>query len=460
MGVTDITVEYSSPGVKGRKVWGDLVPLDKPWRTGANASTKITFSKDVTFGGKPVPAGTYAIVATPTQKGWTVSLNKELGLWQGKHVRGRQGRGDSVPATTTTIPGARAADVRLLQHDRHRHLARPGVGEAARLRAHQGGHRRAREANIKQLAGAGVARAHQRRPLRGRDHQGPRHGAEVRGHRPSPSSSNWYNHWIKADILAQKGNYAEARKFAQVSWDLGQKDAELLLQGHGPARRWRTGRTRSSQRLGLRRYEPLVEGLVAVDGGRELEALQDALTGAVREGPPASRVTHQVEARSAAIVPTSPSGCQVARLPVRPPAPGCRRCRWPPRERRSSSASSAASPKLSCSLGSRKTSDGGEQLDEVLLLAQEGHAAPPGPARAGWRSAAERSGPSPIISSRHGQLAVDLGEDGHHVADALDRPEVRDVDEHRLGVSAGPGRARAGTPRGRSRARSAPCPRS
>ena len=54
VGVTDITVDYSSPGVKGRKVWGDLVPMDKPWRAGANASTKITFSKDVTFGGKPV----------------------------------------------------------------------------------------------------------------------------------------------------------------------------------------------------------------------------------------------------------------------------------------------------------------------------------------------------------------------------------------------------------------------
>src|SRR3954465_421013 len=60
VGLTDITVEYSSPGVKNRKVWGELVPFDKVWRTGANQATKITFSKDVTFGGKPVPAGTYS----------------------------------------------------------------------------------------------------------------------------------------------------------------------------------------------------------------------------------------------------------------------------------------------------------------------------------------------------------------------------------------------------------------
>ena len=52
VGLTEISVDYSSPGVKGRKIWGDLVPFEKPWRTGANASTKITFSRDVNFGGQ------------------------------------------------------------------------------------------------------------------------------------------------------------------------------------------------------------------------------------------------------------------------------------------------------------------------------------------------------------------------------------------------------------------------
>src|SRR3954471_3545280 len=55
VGLTQITVDYSCPGVKGRKVWGELVPYDKLWRTGANSATKVTFSKDVTFVDKPVP---------------------------------------------------------------------------------------------------------------------------------------------------------------------------------------------------------------------------------------------------------------------------------------------------------------------------------------------------------------------------------------------------------------------
>ena len=76
IGTAMVTVSYSSPGVKKRKVWGELVPEGKLWRAGANASTKVTFTSDVTFGGKPVPAGTYALLAIPTAKSWTVILNK------------------------------------------------------------------------------------------------------------------------------------------------------------------------------------------------------------------------------------------------------------------------------------------------------------------------------------------------------------------------------------------------
>jgi len=76
VGVTTITVDYSSPGVKGRKIFGDLVPFGELWRTGANAATKLTFSRDVTIAGKDVPAGTYAVFTIPTASSWTVILNK------------------------------------------------------------------------------------------------------------------------------------------------------------------------------------------------------------------------------------------------------------------------------------------------------------------------------------------------------------------------------------------------
>jgi hypothetical protein len=78
VGVTDITVEYSSPGVRGRTIWGTLVPYGEVWRAGANATTKVTFSKDVTIGSTVVPAGSYAYFVIPNQSGpWTVIINKD-----------------------------------------------------------------------------------------------------------------------------------------------------------------------------------------------------------------------------------------------------------------------------------------------------------------------------------------------------------------------------------------------
>ncbi|HEY7955314.1 MAG TPA: DUF2911 domain-containing protein [Polyangia bacterium] len=78
VGLTEISVEYSSPAVRGRKIWGGLVPYGQVWRTGANAATKITFSKDVTVGNRPIAAGSYALFAIPGAKSWTIILNKDF----------------------------------------------------------------------------------------------------------------------------------------------------------------------------------------------------------------------------------------------------------------------------------------------------------------------------------------------------------------------------------------------
>jgi hypothetical protein len=109
IGTAMVTVEYSSPGVKKRKIWGDLVPDGKVWRTGANASTKITFTKDVTFGGKPVAAGSYSILSIPAGKSWTVILNKNTGL--GANVDQR--KPDQDVANVTVAPKANPFRERL-----------------------------------------------------------------------------------------------------------------------------------------------------------------------------------------------------------------------------------------------------------------------------------------------------------------------------------------------------------
>ena len=81
VGLTDLTVKYSRPGVKGRTIWGDLVPWDKPWRTGANEATTFTTTTAIKFGGKPLAAGTYALLTLPGKDQWSVILNSESDLW-------------------------------------------------------------------------------------------------------------------------------------------------------------------------------------------------------------------------------------------------------------------------------------------------------------------------------------------------------------------------------------------
>lgn len=78
--LSDITVEYSRPSVKGRVVFGDVVPFGKVWRTGANAATQITFGEDVTVEGKAVKAGTYALYTVPNKDAWEVMLYNDLKL--------------------------------------------------------------------------------------------------------------------------------------------------------------------------------------------------------------------------------------------------------------------------------------------------------------------------------------------------------------------------------------------
>ena len=78
VGLSDISITYSRPGVKGRKIFGELEPYGEVWRTGANALPKLKLSDDITFGGKPVPAGEYALLTIPDKSEWTVILSSKL----------------------------------------------------------------------------------------------------------------------------------------------------------------------------------------------------------------------------------------------------------------------------------------------------------------------------------------------------------------------------------------------
>ena len=97
-GVGTIELTYSRPAAKGRKIFGDLVPFDKIWRTGANAATKIVFSDAVEFGGKKIDTGTYVLYTIPGMESWEVILNKGLKNW------GTDGYKETEDVIRITVP--------------------------------------------------------------------------------------------------------------------------------------------------------------------------------------------------------------------------------------------------------------------------------------------------------------------------------------------------------------------
>ena len=76
-GLSSVELSYSRPGMKGRKIYGDLVPFGKVWRTGANQATTLTFGEDVMINGKKVPAGKYGLLTIPDKNNWTLIISKQ-----------------------------------------------------------------------------------------------------------------------------------------------------------------------------------------------------------------------------------------------------------------------------------------------------------------------------------------------------------------------------------------------
>src|SRR5579863_579968 len=81
IGITDITINYHGPLVKGRTIWGKVVPYGEVWRAGANENTTIKFADAVTIEGKPLDKGTYGLHMIPGQNEWTVIFSKQHTAW-------------------------------------------------------------------------------------------------------------------------------------------------------------------------------------------------------------------------------------------------------------------------------------------------------------------------------------------------------------------------------------------
>ncbi|HVR01610.1 MAG TPA: DUF2911 domain-containing protein [Polyangia bacterium] len=229
VGLTDVTVEYSCPGVKGRKIWDGLVPYGKMWRTGANSATKITFSKDVTFADKSVPAGTYALFTIPAKGAWTVILNK---------------KGDQ-PGTATEYK----ADLDLL-----RVQVKPGAApfreRLAFIFSNMTDDKASLDLEWEKLRLSlpiGVATAQQALAnVTSAVDNGWRVYANAARYMLETKKDydtglkyvdqslllkeDWFNDWIKAQLLAAKGGYKDAVAMAEKAEALGAKNGNFFLE--------------------------------------------------------------------------------------------------------------------------------------------------------------------------------------------------------------------------------------
>lgn len=84
-----VTIDYSRPSIRSRKIFGGLVPYDQVWRTGANAATSLKTSVDLNIGGTTVPKGSYTIYSLPGASSWQLIINKQVGQWGTEYSQGQ-----------------------------------------------------------------------------------------------------------------------------------------------------------------------------------------------------------------------------------------------------------------------------------------------------------------------------------------------------------------------------------
>lgn len=225
-GLTTITIDYSSPAVKGRKIWGALVPMDKVWRAGANHSTTINFTQPVIIGGKELAAGTYGFFAIPGAASWTLIVSKANDLW---------GSDDYKPENdlvrVTVKPQAIPNRERLV------FLVTNFTNDAANIDLEWEKVRVTLPVKLKTAdqAAANIKAAMDNawQPM----NQAARYALEAKDYanalvyveKSLAIQETWLNLWVKAQVLAATGKKADALVLAEKAQTLGQQNPERFF---------------------------------------------------------------------------------------------------------------------------------------------------------------------------------------------------------------------------------------
>ena len=221
VGLTEIAVEYDCPAVAGRKIWGGVVPYDKPWTIGTNPAVRIKFTRDVTVGDRAVPAGTYWLLAIPAKSAWTIVVNKsadpiasvrdykpELDVARLKVVPKTVPRRERLIFTFSGLSDDRAS--LDLEWDTLRVPIPIQVNTTQQVLSSING----LDATWRSFANAARYMLETKKDY----DAGLKYVDEALS-----LKEDWYSMWIKGALLAAKGDYASAADWAERAHDLAQK---------------------------------------------------------------------------------------------------------------------------------------------------------------------------------------------------------------------------------------------
>jgi len=222
VGLTDITIDYSCPGVKGRTIWGDVVPFDKVWRAGANSATKITFSKDVTIEGTTVPKGSYSIFIIPSKAEWNIVINKNATASTDEYKQDMDVM--RIKATPAAISNReRLAYLITFLDEENATISMEWEKVKVSFNVNCATNKQAAE-SIEKAVGStwstynSAARYYfERNDL---------DKALTYANQSISLSEQWFNNWVKAQILAAKNMKGDAYKFAEKAKELGDKNPQ------------------------------------------------------------------------------------------------------------------------------------------------------------------------------------------------------------------------------------------
>lgn len=221
VGLTEITITWNAPAVKGRTIFGDLVPYGEMWRTGANKATTITFSRDVKISGTDVKAGSYSLFTVPNADRWTIVINSETELW-GTGEYSQDEDVVRIEVKPTVIPNRERLTFQISDYDNEKGTI---ALEWAKTRV-------AFDVQVTTTEQAMASIDKTLKPSWSQYAAAARYAWEQVGDLDKAENwavqsvavqPMWYNNWVLSEVMAEKGNYAGAVKYGKAALELGEK---------------------------------------------------------------------------------------------------------------------------------------------------------------------------------------------------------------------------------------------